>query len=159
MRSYCAVRKRDALTIRRARRNFSDVLVPYRRQGKRISRALFYFVATSLSTKAPLPPDLPRMTLTSSNIQHDALVLSRRLTKTEVGQQILRSEVFLRYWHFMASYSSIACAPPSPSCSLPPDVPRTRSYILEGMEADLVSLFGSQEESPFVADALPRTTF
>ncbi|BGP28655.1 hypothetical protein JCM10296v2_000391 [Rhodotorula toruloides] len=122
------------------RRNFSDVLVPYRRQGKRISRALFYFVATSLSTKAPLPPDLPRMTLTSSNIQHDALVLSRRLTKTEVGQQILRSEVFLRYWHFMTSYSSIA-------------------YILEGMEADLVPLFGSQEESPFVADALPRTTF
>ncbi|GEM06176.1 transmembrane protein [Rhodotorula toruloides] len=122
------------------RRIFSDVLVPYRRQGKRISRALFYFVATSLSTKAPLPPDLPRMTLTSSNIQHDALVLSRRLTKTEGGQQILRSEAFLRYWHFMTSYSSIA-------------------YILEGMEAELVALFGSQEESPFVADTLPKTTF
>lgn len=97
------------LTLETARRNFSDVLVPYRRQGKRISRALFYFVATSISTKAPLPPDLPRMTLTSSNIQHDALVLSRRLTKTEEGHKILQSEVFLRYWHFVTSYSSIAC--------------------------------------------------
>ncbi|GAA5995099.1 uncharacterized protein JCM10292_004539 [Rhodotorula paludigena] len=122
------------------RRNFSDVLVPYRKQGKRVTRALFYFTATSLSTKQPLPPDLPSMVATSRNIQHDAMVLSRRLTKTEEGRQILSSQVFLRYWFFLTAFSSTA-------------------YLLEGMEPELRELFGTQEDSPFIADALADAAF
>ncbi|BGP44750.1 hypothetical protein JCM10450v2_000564 [Rhodotorula kratochvilovae] len=122
------------------RHNFSDVLLPYRKQGKRVTRALFYFTATSLSTKQPLPPDLPSMTATARNIQHDAMVLSRRLTKTEEGRQILASSVYLRYWLFIASMASTA-------------------YILEGMEPDLRELFGDQVDSPFFTDGTVPASF
>ncbi|KPV78386.1 uncharacterized protein RHOBADRAFT_49163 [Rhodotorula graminis WP1] len=107
------------------RKNFSDVLVPYRKQAKRVTRALSYFVATSLSTKQPLPPDLPSMIGVSRMLQHDAMVLSRRLTRTEEGRRILASSVYLRYWFFISSMASV-------------------SYILEGMESDLRELFGDQ---------------
>ncbi|GAA5972386.1 hypothetical protein JCM11641_002434 [Rhodosporidiobolus odoratus] len=122
------------------RHNFSDVLVPYRRQGKRMSRALFYLTATSLSTKQPLPSELPSMVSTTRNIQHDAIVLSHRLAQTEEGRKIVNSQVYLRYWHFLVSFSSIA-------------------YFLEGMEADLRDLFGAVEDSPFVADAKAEASF
>ncbi|GAA6050447.1 hypothetical protein JCM3770_002600 [Rhodotorula araucariae] len=122
------------------RHHFSDVLVPYRKQGKRVTRALFYFTATSLSTKQPLPPDLPSMTATARNIQHDAMVLSRRLTKTEEGRKILASSVYLRYWLFIASMAST-------------------SYILEGMEPDLRELFGDQVDSPFFTDGTVPASF
>ncbi|GAA5925622.1 hypothetical protein JCM10213_008838 [Rhodosporidiobolus nylandii] len=114
------------------RRHFSDVLVPYRKQGKRFSRALFFLTATSLSTKMPLPSDLPSMSSVTRNIQHDALVLTHRLARTDEGRELLHSQVFLRYWHFLVSFSSIA-------------------YVLEGMvEPELRELFGYVEDSPFV---------
>lgn len=100
------------------------------------------------------------MVATSRNIQHDAMVLSRRLTKTgapsfacsrlcsislalrlaEEGRQILSSQVFLRYWFFLTAFSSTA-------------------YLLEGMEPELRELFGTQEDSPFIADALADAAF
>ncbi|GAA5826891.1 hypothetical protein JCM11251_002144 [Rhodosporidiobolus azoricus] len=122
------------------RKHFSDILVPYRKQGRRVSRALFYLIATSISTKQPLPSELPSMVSTSRNIQHDAMVLSRRLMQTEHGRGIVQSSVFLRYWFFLVSFSSIA-------------------YLLEGMEPDLRDLFGSVEDSPFVRDAKAEASF
>ncbi|GAA5834027.1 hypothetical protein JCM9279_004193 [Rhodotorula babjevae] len=122
------------------RKNFSDVLVPYRKQAKRVTRALSYFVATSLSTKQPLPPDLPSMVGVSRMLQHDAMVLSRRLTRTEEGRRILASSVYLRYWFFISSMAS-------------------QSYILEGMESDLRELFGDQDTSPFTTDGSVTASF
>ncbi|TNY20614.1 hypothetical protein DMC30DRAFT_416809 [Rhodotorula diobovata] len=115
------------------RKNFSDVLVPYRKQGKRVTRALSYFIATSLSTKQPLPPDLPSMVMTSRLIQHDAMVLKE-------GRRLLASSVTLRYWFFISSMASV-------------------SYILEGMEGDLRELFGDQVDSPFTTDGTTTATF
>ncbi|GAA5917094.1 hypothetical protein JCM6882_009495 [Rhodosporidiobolus microsporus] len=122
------------------RQHFSDILVPYRKQGRRVSRALFYLIATSISTKQPLPSELPSMVSTSRNIQHDAMILSRRLTQTEHGRSIVQSPVFLRYWFFLTAFSSIA-------------------YLLEGMEPDLRDLFGAVEDSPFVRDAKAEASF
>ena len=42
----------------------------------------FYLCATSLATKTPLPHELPSMVTTARAIQHDALILSGRLTRT-----------------------------------------------------------------------------
>ncbi|GAA6036661.1 hypothetical protein JCM8097_001282 [Rhodosporidiobolus ruineniae] len=122
------------------RKHFSDILVPYRKQGRRVIRALFYLTATSLSTKQPLPSELPSMVATARHIQHDAMVLSGRLAKTEAGREILQSQVFLRYWFYLVAYSSIA-------------------YLLEGLEPELRELFGTVEDSPFVADSKAEVAF
>lgn len=83
----------------------------------------FYLCATSLATKTPLPHELPSMVTTARAIQHDALILSGRLTRTgtgslslsvasslthssEEGQDILRSQAFLRYWFYLCAFSS-----------------------------------------------------
>ncbi|GAA5863516.1 hypothetical protein JCM1840_000049 [Sporobolomyces johnsonii] len=115
------------------RRHFGDALMPYRKEVKEFSRALFYLVATSLSTKQPLP-SLPSMVSTARNVQHDALVLSHRLVQTEEGRAIIHSSALHGYWFYLVAYTSI-------------------SYLLEGMEGDLRELFGQVEESPFVEDA------
>lgn len=107
--------------------NFSRKLSPYRRQTKRFSRALFYLAATSILTKTPLPHELPSLLTTSRAIQHDALVISRRLSKDEAGKEIIKSKSFLRYFFYLVSYSGV-------------------SYQLERMEADLRILFGEVED-------------
>ncbi|KAM0793556.1 hypothetical protein ACM66B_000993 [Microbotryomycetes sp. NB124-2] len=113
------------------RQHLACRLAPYRRQSKRFTRALFFLVSTSLATKAPLPHDLPTMLTAARNIQHDALVLSKRLSQTQEGKEIVKSQAFLRYWFYIVSYSGV-------------------SYNLESMEAELRSLLGTVEESPFV---------
>ncbi|GAA5865438.1 hypothetical protein JCM8547_001244 [Rhodosporidiobolus lusitaniae] len=121
------------------RREFSDVLTPYRKQGKRIIRAHFYLNATSLSTKMPLPAELPPVT-TARAIQHDVLVLAARLQRSEEGRAIINDPVFLRYFFYLVSYSSVA-------------------HLLAGLEPELRELFGQAEDSPFVADAKAEGSF
>ncbi|KAK4055132.1 hypothetical protein OIV83_000412 [Microbotryomycetes sp. JL201] len=113
------------------RQHLASRLAPYRRQSKRFTRALFFLVSTSLATKAPLPHDLPTMLTAARNIQHDALVLSKRMAETHEGKEVVRSQGFLRYWFYVVSMSGI-------------------SYTLESMETELRSLLGTVEESPFV---------
>ncbi|GAA6004360.1 hypothetical protein JCM10207_000685 [Rhodosporidiobolus poonsookiae] len=122
------------------RREFADVLTPYRKHGKRVSRALFFLTATSLSTKQPLPADLPSMVSVSRNIQSDAWLLSKRLSMTDAGRELLATDDFLRYWFYIVAYSSI-------------------SYLLEGLEPELRELFGNVEDSPFVEDAKAEVQF
>lgn len=43
------------------RSGFMTTLTPYRRQARRFTRALFYLISTSLSTKASLPHELPSL--------------------------------------------------------------------------------------------------
>lgn len=107
--------------------NFTRKLSPYRRQTKRFSRALFYLVASSLSTKTPLPHELPSLRTTAKAIQHDAILLSRRLAKQPNGREIIQSNSFLRYFFYLVSYSSV-------------------SFQLEQMETDLRILFGEVED-------------
>ncbi|KAM0753235.1 hypothetical protein T439DRAFT_323872 [Meredithblackwellia eburnea MCA 4105] len=116
------------------RENFTNPLAPYRRQSRRFSRALFYLCATSIATKTPLPHELPSMSTTARMIQHDAMVLSHRLTRNSAGLEILKSTSFVRYWFFLVSMGSV-------------------SYQLEAMETDLRILFGevSEEEVLFAS--------
>lgn len=107
--------------------NFTRKLSPYRRQTKRFSRALFYLIASSISTKTPLPHELPSLVTTARAIQHDAVLLSKRLSKKQDGREIIKSDSFLRYFFYLVSYSSV-------------------SYILESMESDLRLLFGEVED-------------
>lgn len=77
------------------RKNFTSHLAPYRDQNKRYNRAFFYLISTSLATKEPLPHQLPTMIATArSSLQHDALVLSSRLYKSEEGRDVLHSQEF-----------------------------------------------------------------
>ncbi|KAK4052886.1 hypothetical protein OIO90_004162 [Microbotryomycetes sp. JL221] len=113
------------------RQHLASRLAPYRKQSKRFTRALFYLVSTSLATKSPLPHDLPTMLTAARNIQHDALVLSRRLAETPQGLSLVKSTPFLRYFFYMVAYSGV-------------------SYNLEAMEVELREMLGTVEESPFV---------
>ncbi|KDE05411.1 hypothetical protein MVLG_04206 [Microbotryum lychnidis-dioicae p1A1 Lamole] len=120
--------------------NFTTPLAPFRDQNKRFMRALFYLVGTSLATKKPLPHDLPTMLTAVKDLQHDALVLSHRLSVSESGREIVYSHEFNRYWFFLASMSTV-------------------SYRLEACESDLAILLGSVEASPFVINERPSGGF
>jgi hypothetical protein len=89
-------------------RNFTDVLAPYRRQARRFSRALFYLCATSIATKTPLPNELPSMVTVAKCIEHDAQMLSKRLSRDREGRAVLQSDSFLRYWFCKSFFSSKA---------------------------------------------------
>lgn len=60
-------------------------------------------------------------------LQHDALVISHRLTRDADGRKLLASDGFLRYWFFLSSYTSVG-------------------YQLEQMEEDLRLLFADEED-------------
>ncbi|KAL8293775.1 hypothetical protein RQP46_000476 [Phenoliferia psychrophenolica] len=105
--------------------NFTDKLAAYRRQSRRYSRALFYLVGSSLSTKSPLPHELPSMSMTARLIQHDAMVLSHSLSLTPEGREIVQSQSFVRF--FLVSMGSV-------------------SYQLESLEPELRLLFGEVSE-------------
>lgn len=79
-------------------RDFANVLFPYRLHSQRLSRTLFYLSATSLMCKTQLARDVPSSKPTWSSFEHDALVLSRRLSNLPRGEEELKRPGFLRYW-------------------------------------------------------------
>lgn len=78
--------------------DFANVLFPYRLHSQRLSRTLFYLSATSLSCKTQLARDVPSSKPTWRSFEHDALVLSRRLSNLPRGEEELKRPGFLRYW-------------------------------------------------------------
>lgn len=84
------------------------------------------------------------MASTTRLLQHDALVLSHRLTRDTDGRRILKSDAFVRYWFCR----SLLTLPPS-SLTLSTDLVSytSVSYHLESMETDLRLLFGDVEDN------------
>ncbi|KAG8964460.1 hypothetical protein FRC03_001776 [Tulasnella sp. 419] len=81
--------------------NFVSVLSPYRRRAHRSTKTTLSLCAASLSSKLPLPHDLPRAETASiiPDFIHDALVLSHRFAMTPEGQRSIHENgEFLRYW-------------------------------------------------------------
>ncbi|GAA5968646.1 hypothetical protein JCM8115_003668 [Rhodotorula mucilaginosa] len=113
--------------------DFANVLFPYRLHSQRLSRTLFYLSATSLMCKTQLARDVPSSKPTWSSFEHDALVLSRRLSNLPRGEEELKRPGFLRYWFYLVSLGSV-------------------SNELEEMEKYLGDLFGDPDESnPYIS--------
>lgn len=89
-------------------REFINILYPYRLHSQRLSRTLFYLSATSLMCKTQLARDVPSARSTFSSFEHDALVLSRRLSNLPWGRDELQRPGFLRYWFYLVSLGSIS---------------------------------------------------
>ncbi|GAA5872260.1 hypothetical protein JCM3774_003328 [Rhodotorula dairenensis] len=112
--------------------DFANVLFPYRLHSQRLSRTLFYLSATSLSCKTQLARDVPSSKPTWRSFEHDALVLSRRLSNLPRGEEELKRPGFLRYWFYLVSLGAV-------------------SNELEEMESYLGDLFGDPDESnPYI---------
>ncbi|KAI5481791.1 hypothetical protein MNV49_000068 [Pseudohyphozyma bogoriensis] len=130
------------------RETFTERLSGYRLQAKRFTRALMYICATSIATKLPLPSELPSMASTTISIQHDAMVLSHRLTQTADGMAILQSHGFLQYW-FYSKFPLLTDAYFQADDRLPAVVSMSSvAYQLESLAADLGILFGDLNDMP-----------
>ncbi|GAA5992012.1 hypothetical protein JCM10908_000697 [Rhodotorula pacifica] len=113
--------------------DFANVLFPYRLHSQRLSRTLFYLSATSLMCKTQLARDVPSSRPTWSSFEHDALVLSRRMSTLPRGEEELKRPGFLRYWFYLVSLGSV-------------------SNELEELEKFLGDLFGDPDESnPYIS--------
>ena len=51
---------------------------------------------------------MPKSVETWASFEHDALVLSRRLSRLPGGIEELQSDGFLRYWFYLVSLGSVA---------------------------------------------------
>ncbi|KAM0751307.1 hypothetical protein T439DRAFT_325453 [Meredithblackwellia eburnea MCA 4105] len=112
--------------------DFASTLYPYRLHSQRLSRTLFWLGTTSLKSKTPLPRDVPSSKSTWASFEHDALVLSRRLSLLPHGDEELRKPGFLRYWFYLVAIGSV-------------------STELEQLESYLVELFALPEvANPFI---------
>lgn len=127
----------------RIHHDFASVLWPYRLHSQRLGRTLFYLGANSLVSKSPLPRDVPSSKPTWASFEHDALVLSRRLSQLPRGEEELKRPAFLRYWFYLVSLGAVATE-------------------LEELEKHLAELFGSPEVTnvsgvpPHRSSRLPR---
>lgn len=83
-------------------------LWPYRLHSQRLARTLFYLTATSIISKVPLPRDVPSSRSTWASFEHDALVLSRRLSLLPDGEAELRKNGFLRYWFYLTALRAVS---------------------------------------------------
>ncbi|KAH8929027.1 hypothetical protein BT69DRAFT_1276681 [Atractiella rhizophila] len=110
-------------------KHFVTVLSPYRRRNIRLLRGAFYAITTSLTSKIPLPSELPKTKEVLPAFIHDALVLSSRIAKTDEGKELVRSEEFTRYWFYLLSATSIG-------------------FQLEEMEAAMKAMYGELEDDP-----------
>jgi len=90
-------------------RNFVSVLSPYRRRSSRISKSVLGACASALSSKLPLPQDMPLVgrQAATADFLHDALLLSYRFALTEEGRQVVRSGDLTRYWFYVLSVYTI----------------------------------------------------
>ncbi|GJN91517.1 hypothetical protein Rhopal_004540-T1 [Rhodotorula paludigena] len=113
--------------------DFANVLFPYRLHSQRLSRTLFYLGATSLLSKTQLARDVPSSKPTWASFEHDALVLSRRLSRLPRGEEELKRPGFLRYWFYLVSLGAV-------------------SSELEELEKHLGELFGDPDVSnPYIS--------
>ncbi|KZO91193.1 hypothetical protein CALVIDRAFT_542043 [Calocera viscosa TUFC12733] len=87
-------------------REFISILSPYRRQANVHTKAALYLAAASMSSKIPLPLEIPKPGKLVSELVHDALVLSSRFAKTEEGRESVKSGEFARYWFFLLVMTS-----------------------------------------------------
>ena len=92
-------------------RNYVQVLAPYRRRNTQILQLGYYLVASSILAKAPLlretPAELESVGETA-NFMHDMLVLAGRHARTPEGARTIRSGSFTRYFHYLASITSLS---------------------------------------------------
>ncbi|BGP28691.1 hypothetical protein JCM10296v2_000427 [Rhodotorula toruloides] len=113
--------------------DFANVLFPYRLHSQRLARTLFYLGATSLLSKTQLARDVPSSKPTWASFEHDALVLSRRMSRLPRGERELKRPGFLRYWFYLVSLGSV-------------------STELEELEKHLGELFGDPDVSnPYIS--------
>ncbi|BGP21516.1 transmembrane protein [Rhodotorula toruloides] len=113
--------------------DFANVLFPYRLHSQRLARTLFYLGATSLISKTQLARDVPSSKPTWVSFEHDALVLSRRMSRLPRGERELKRPGFLRYWFYLVSLGSV-------------------STELEELEKHLGELFGDPDISnPYIS--------
>ncbi|QRV92200.1 fusaric acid resistance-like protein [Ceratobasidium sp. AG-Ba] len=110
---------------------FISVLSPYRRRFTRTIKTSFYLVASSLANKFPLPHDIQGTVDMLPDFVHDALVLSTRMARTEMGAGSVRGGEFSRYWYYLLSVSTIG-------------------EQLKEMEMACKELFGELEDHPKV---------
>ncbi|KAG8991643.1 hypothetical protein FRB94_000915 [Tulasnella sp. JGI-2019a] len=110
--------------------NFVAIMSPYRRRSTTVTKSVLGMCAASLTSKLPLPQDLPWIGRSTAlaDFVHDALVLSYRFARTEEGRQAVRSGEFTRYWFLVLSTNSI--------------FPQ-----LEELEAVVKGMFGKLEDS------------
>ncbi|KAM0793227.1 hypothetical protein ACM66B_000693 [Microbotryomycetes sp. NB124-2] len=88
--------------------NFCVSLFPYRLHSQRLMRTLFFLCATSLVSKASLDRDVPSSKATWAGFEHDALVLSRRLSQLPEGPEEMQKSAYLRYWFFLKSLNAVS---------------------------------------------------
>ncbi|KAK4054888.1 hypothetical protein OIV83_000812 [Microbotryomycetes sp. JL201] len=88
--------------------NFCVSLYPYRLHSQRLMRTLFYLGATSLLSKTSLDRDVPSSKATWVGFEHDALVLSRRLSQLPEGPEEMQKSAYLRYWFFLKSLNAVS---------------------------------------------------
>ncbi|KZT56052.1 hypothetical protein CALCODRAFT_484266 [Calocera cornea HHB12733] len=107
-------RLRDARTAMRSQpfhphlaRNFIGPLAPYRRQWNGTVRMALYLSAASLSSQTPLPADMLKVPWKFVNdMVQDALALSARMSKDDLGRAMLKTPDFSRFWFFLLAVSA-----------------------------------------------------
>ncbi|EJU01760.1 hypothetical protein DACRYDRAFT_116219 [Dacryopinax primogenitus] len=88
---------------------FISTLSPYRRSMFTLTKTSLFLVATSVASKIPLPIETPNPGRMTSDLVHDALLVSTRYTNTEEGRKTVKTGGFARYWFFLLANMS-ACA-------------------------------------------------
>lgn len=59
-------------------------------------------------TKTPLPRDAPSSKPTWIAFEHDAFVLSRRMSKLDNAEEVMSSPGFISYWFYLTALHAVA---------------------------------------------------